>query len=144
MKHIKTKTAILATELGYTDGNKWWTYYNPKTKSYFGTNTKGGISGKEKTFKQCTQSELQSWLRKKHNIDVYTIPTTYEGVKTYTPVLHSAEGAKYLSTNVNNYEKAIELSLMEALLLIKTIKNGCVNPELAFSKNVLKKLTKLK
>lgn len=124
MKNVNVKTAILATELGYRDGNQWWTYYNTKLRTYFGTNTKGGISGKEKTFKPCTQSELQAWLRKKHNIDVYAIPTTYEGVKTYSAVLHTVEEMKYVTTNVKNYEKAIESGLMEALLLIKIIKNG--------------------
>jgi protein tyrosine phosphatase (PTP) superfamily phosphohydrolase (DUF442 family) len=84
----------------------------------YSTNTRGGISGKEKTFKQPTQTELQSWLRKK-GIDVYAIPTTYEGDKTYAAVLHTADKMEYVKTGVKSYEKAIELGLFEGLKLLK-------------------------
>jgi protein tyrosine phosphatase (PTP) superfamily phosphohydrolase (DUF442 family) len=84
----------------------------------YSTNTRGGISGKEKTFKQPNQTELQAWLRKK-GIDVYAIPTTYEGDKTYAAVLHTADKMEYVKTGVKSYEKAIELGLFEGLKLLK-------------------------
>jgi hypothetical protein len=122
MKKVSIKTGMLATDLGYRDSNDMWLFKTEKG-SLYGTNTRGGISGKEKTFKQPTQTELQSWLRKK-GIDVYAIPTTYEGDKTYAAVLHTADKMEYVKTGVKSYEKAIELGLKDALLILKQKKNG--------------------
>jgi hypothetical protein len=121
MKKVKNKVGLLATELGYDDGSNTWTFYSKEAKTWISTNTIGGISGYEKTFKQCTQSELQAWLRKK-DIDVYAIPTIYEGVKSYSSILHNETYMKYVATNVKTYEKAIELSLFEGLQLLKNTK----------------------
>jgi len=117
MKKVTIKVGMLATELGYRDGSNLWTFKSENGDLY-GTNTRGGISGKEKTFKQPTQSELQTWLRKR-DIEVYAIPTTLDGIKTYTSVLHTADDVKYVKTQVKSYVKAIELGLYEALKTLK-------------------------
>jgi len=111
------KVGLLATECGYRDGSYLW-FFKSENGYIYSTNTKGGISGNEKTFKQPTQAELQSWLRKK-NIEVYAIPTIYDGVKTYSSILQNETFMKYVATNVKTYEKAIELSLAEGLNLLK-------------------------
>ena len=122
MKKVSIKVGILATELGYRDGSNLWVY-KTENGNLYGTNTRGGISGKEKTFKQPTQAELQAWLRKK-DIDVYAIPTIYDGVKTYSAVLHTEKYMKYVGTNVKSYVKAIEMSLLEGLQMLKTEKDA--------------------
>jgi hypothetical protein len=121
MKKVTNKVGLLATELGYHDNTNTWTYYSKESKTWFSTNTIGGISGYEKTFKQCTQAELQEWLRKR-DIDVYAIPTIYDSVKSYSSILHTETYMKYVATNVKTYEKAIELSLFEGLQLLKNTK----------------------
>lgn len=118
MKKITMKVGMLAKELGYRDGSNRWTYYSKQYGAWYSTNVDGGIAKNEKTFQQCTQSELQAWLRKK-GIDVYTIPTTYDGDKTYSAVLHTADEMKYVKTGVKSYEKAIELGLFEGLKKLK-------------------------
>ena len=125
MKKVTIKVGMLATELGYRDGSNLWTFKSENGDLY-GTNTRGGFSGKEKTFKQPTQSELQTWLRKR-GIDVYAIPTTLDSVKTYTSVLHTADDVKYVKTQVKSYVKAIELGLYEALKTFKNEESDCSN-----------------
>lgn len=123
MKKVTNKVGLLATELGYSDGTNTWTFYSKEAKTWISTNTIGGISGYEKTFKQCTQSELQSWLRKK-DIEVYGIPTIYDGVKTYSGILHTEKYMKYVGTNIKTYEKAIEMALLEGLQMLKLQRNN--------------------
>jgi hypothetical protein len=117
MKKVLIKTGMLATELGYRNNNDMWVFKSEGGALYY-TNTRYGISGNEKTFQQPSQSELQAWLRKK-GIDVYAIPTTYEGDKTYVAVLHTADKMEYVKTGVKTYEKSIELGLFEGLKLLK-------------------------
>lgn len=117
MKKVSIKIGILATELGYRDGSNLWTFKSENGAMY-STNTRGGISGKEKTFKQPTQAELQAWLRKR-GLDVYAIPTIYDSVKSYSSVLHSENYMKYVGTNIKTYEKAIEMGLLEGLQMLK-------------------------
>jgi hypothetical protein len=122
MKKVTNKVGLLATELGYHDGSDIWTFYSKEAKTWVSTNTIGGISGYEKTYKKCTQTELQSWLRKK-DIEVYGIPTIYDGVKTYSGILHTEKYMKYVGTNIKTYEKAIEMALLEGLQMLKSQRN---------------------
>ena len=121
MKKVSIKIGMLATELGYRDGSNLWTFKSENGAMY-STNTRGGISGKEKTFKQPTQAELQAWLRNR-GLDVYAIPTIYDSVKSYSSVLHSEKYMKYVGTNIKTYEKAIEMALLEGLQMLKSERN---------------------
>ena len=118
MKKINKKTAILATKLGYTDNNNEWTYYNKEHKCYFSTNSKGGISGQEETFKQCTQSELQAWLRK-NGIETWAEPFFSKKKITYKANAHKADGVGVVLEEYNTYEKALEVSIYQGLKFIK-------------------------
>lgn len=123
MKKVSIKTGMLATELGYRDSNDMWLFKSTISGILYGTNTKGGISGKEKTFKQPTQTELQSWLRKKHKIEVVAVPHTTSGVRDYRPMVKvpafDIDFDLILNHRLNTYEKAMEYGLKLALDFIK-------------------------
>jgi hypothetical protein len=122
MKKVSIKTGMLATDLGYRDSNEMWLFKTEKG-SLYGTNTKGGISGKEKTFKQPTQTELQTWLRKKHKIEVAVVPRTTSGVRDYRPMVKvpafDVDFDLILNHRLNTYEKAMEYGFKLALDFIK-------------------------
>lgn len=115
-KLITFKTAKLARDKGFKTSNNHWTYKNQGEMYY--TNTKGGISGEEDTVKIVTQALLQTWLRKKHNIDIMVAPhfrgTTY-GVEVFKNREYTNIGA---SVSFKSYEKALENTLYATLNLI--------------------------
>ncbi len=116
MKRVSKRTAILATKLGYADNNNNWTYYSKEHRTYFSTNAKGGISGKEDTFKQCTQTELQAWLRKK-GIETWVSPFFNKGIM-YQANAHKASGVGVCLKLYHKYEKSMEISLHQGLLFL--------------------------
>lgn len=119
MKKVTIKVGMLATELGYRDGSNHWVFKS-ENGSLYGTNARYGISGKEKTFKQPTQSELQTWLRKK-GIEVYVVPEYYrEDVVGYNPLVKWI--GDYAFHTKKTYEKAMEDGLFLALKHLKKSK----------------------
>lgn len=65
-----------------------------------------------------TQVELQKWLREKHDIIVYNLPSIDDRNKWYCEVL--AKGSTYIQTSeFNSYEEALEAGLITGLNLIK-------------------------
>lgn len=101
---------MLATELGYRDGSNLW-IFKSKNGDLYGTNTRGGISGKEKTFKQPTQSELQTWLRKR-GIEVYVVPVYFND-----DVIGYYSMVKWVSGNTLKTKKTYERAMEDGLLL---------------------------
>jgi len=69
-----------------------------------------------------TQSELQTWLRNKHNIEVYVVPYSKNnhkiiGGKGYYEVVIDKLNITFSGYKI--YEEALEVGLVEALKLIK-------------------------
>lgn len=114
------KNGLLAKECGYRDGSNRWTYYSKEYGIWYSTNVEGGISKNEKTFQQCTQTELQTWLRKK-GIEVYVIPKLIRGeVDGYFPMYHGlGEYTPSFSEIKKTYERAMEDGLLLALKHLK-------------------------
>lgn len=123
---ISFETAKLAKELGFDVPVK--TYYRIVGSGPFDTNkvynhnddlkmeTAGGMT----YVSAPTQTLLQRWLRKKHKIFLcvhYAAPDTnlFDYRIDYTPLyIHDHCKEKY-----NDFEKALEIGLQEALKLIK-------------------------
>jgi hypothetical protein len=118
MKKVSIKTGMLATELGYRNYTDMWVF-KTENGSLYGTNTKGGISGKEKTFQQPTQTELQTWLRKK-GIEVYVTPVWEHDCSGYRPWVDGIGG--YIEQDKKSYEQAMEYGLLLALKHLKSKK----------------------
>ena len=112
MKKVSIKTGMLATELGYRNYNDMWVF-KTENGSLYGTNTKGGMSGKEKTFQQPTQTELQTWLRKKYKIEVYVTPVWEYDCSGYRPWIDGI--GNYIIQDKKSYEQAMESGLKVAL-----------------------------
>ena len=130
-KIISTRTAKLAMEVGFNlnIGTGW--FY----KSSYGeiwTNNKGGIDGKLKTYTKPSQSLLQKWIREKHKIHCQSV--LYGDGKHYWPSLIDIENEPIKRYNerlsykyyhqkngviTTTYEKALEIALYDALLIIK-------------------------
>ena len=114
------KVGMLAKECGYRDGSNRWTYYSKEYGTWYSTNVDGGISKNEKTFQQCTQTELQTWLRKK-GIEVYVTPvySDYDVIGYYPLVKWIGD---YTFHTKKSYEKAMEDGLFLALKHLKSKK----------------------
>lgn len=132
-KKITIKTAILAMELGFKNNKNGW--YFKSNGIEFWTNTKGGISGKEKCYVKCNQSLLQKWLREKYKLHV-VIMDFGDGInywpkivdlendpkKSFTERLSYIYYTKNEKAKFNSYEKALEVGLYDALKIIKNRK----------------------
>lgn len=103
---IKFKTAKLAKKAGFNNDSK--NYYESTGKL-------NGISGEE-MFNAPTQSELQKWLREKHDILVYVDPRRHH-IFQYHIITHDDEIIG--SERLNNWEKVLEKGLRKSLKLIK-------------------------
>ena len=119
MKNISKTTGLLAKKLGYTDNSDNWSYFSKKNNCLFSTNSEGGISGEEETFKMCTQTQLQTWLRKK-GVEVWARPQfNRTGKMKYESEAHKHNGDGICSYGFNSYEKAMEYALKEGLKQLK-------------------------
>ena len=117
MKKISKKTGLLATKLGYKDREDNWVFYSKQYKTWFSTNVKGGISGDEETFKQCTQSELQTWLRKK-GFETWAAPG-YMSIG-YSSHYRDELGRETIHNDkFHTFEKALEVALYQGLKLLE-------------------------
>ena len=113
-KDISTKTALLASKVGFTLNNGTWFF---KSKGIeFCTNTKGGISGNEKTYVKCTQSLLQKWLREKHKLFICVkhkiTGSVEEPIVEFT---YNGNNGEWNNKYYPTYEKALEVALVECL-----------------------------
>jgi hypothetical protein len=70
-----------------------------------------------------TQSELQAWIRKKHNIHISVNPynnTNQYSVHVYNIILSEENNLDYeFNETYNSYEEALEQGLLKALKFIK-------------------------
>jgi hypothetical protein len=124
---ITFETAKLLKEKGFTE----------KTIRYFdtsGDNCSGLIPlnwnmSLENIYSRPTQTYLQKWFREVHNIQVLSLPfaedSTDENSNTkYHPLVNHKHFYGFIHKEGNeydSYEKALEVGLIEALNLIKSI-----------------------
>ena len=126
VKEKGCKLKLFGKGFTYTDekGNKFW------------TNIWGGISGNENTkpVLNCTQSLLQKWLRREHDVFIsinttseYFNPGGQEGDDEYLPIhkyriIKNIDNYKYdvidWSESYEFYEEALEKGIQKAIKLI--------------------------
>lgn len=127
-QEIKFNTAKLAKQKGFRTRSKFW-YFKRDGQTVY-TNKSGDLSGKEDTVKIVTQTFLQKWLRKKHNLHIeITVDFYIDGINynyqilehiSNEPGCHGRSTGKYGDNGeFNTYEKALEKGLQQALKLIK-------------------------
>jgi hypothetical protein len=154
---ITFETAKLAKEKGFQLGSKrayvkYKVDYNYDNNPYHVESYKKGdtdlfhdfymMNGKEglgdlsnenyDLFEAPTQSLLQKWLRKKHNIDIDICPGWNSGKRIYECLIHQGSKDKYIELSIKDdlagsyeliYEEALETGLQEALKLINNENN---------------------
>ena len=114
---IEFKTAKLAKKAGfdtsqfycYDDEGKLHSNIGDYDWIKFGSNSEG-------SYVAPTQSELQKWLREKHDILVYVDPRRHH-IFQYHIITHDNEIIG--SERLNNWEKVLEKGLQKSLKLIK-------------------------
>ncbi len=126
-QQISVEVAILANEKGYDWGRKGWCFLEEDGEEYY-TNVKGGIGGKQSTFKKTGQSLLKRWLREKHKIYIEIAVQEAEVEATWYWKIFTnnafTSGLIWITADSNGvnsptYEDALEVALKEGLKLIK-------------------------
>jgi len=124
---VKIETARLAKKKGFKV--QVFKYYDTNGMTYYGMNSTGIMLGWDwnSSFKERVsaplQSQLQAWLREKHNIHMYTkmFHDSLEEKTTFTcDTLKLNDGrVSFKSPMLETYEDALEYALNEGLKLIE-------------------------
>lgn len=125
--YIKFETAKLAKEKGIIVGEYGTSHFfenggTARQIRYPGDEGIGDYIDEENGYLRPTQSQLQTWLRDKHNIQVYVYSATVNMAKKYRDyvayvnlrAINDARDEQY-----QTYEEALEVALLEGLKLIK-------------------------
>lgn len=123
---ISFKTAKLAKEKGFNKScnkafiNYYSEHYNGKKEYQLQLFHPNIYNGPNPVYLAPTQSLLQRWIREEYNIIIVILPwKNYQvGVNatiTFRPMLYNIKTYKEYTT----YEKALEVSLYQALKLVK-------------------------
>lgn len=112
---IKLETAILAKKKGFD--RQSYHFYDPKGKQGYDYNSFwGDLEGY--VFAH-SQSDLQTWLREKHDIIVSIIPHFYGSYSSPTVKYRYKVMTHEDNREFNKWEDCLELGLLEALNEIK-------------------------
>ena len=114
-KLIKYNTALLAREKGFDKMKMFNVFYDKDDNISLGEYT---LDGETPNFP--TQSSLQTWLRKKHDLHIYVTHKEF-GVSSEDGYYYhiGKSGSNHYFGPFKKYEKALEEGLQETLKLIK-------------------------
>jgi len=110
---INYETAALAKDKGFTDYTEMQYTVNGDVCS-----SESVLGSRVGLYPILTQSLLQKWLRDTHKICISIKARCNHGVIFYKILILDVEEESTISESFDNYEKALEVGLKEALELI--------------------------